>query len=285
MSGWTKTNVNQATYRHVNNATWATYIVDIGTNGGTKYIAPGQGFFVQVTDGFSSGTLAMNNSVRVNNATAFFKDAVANLVRLEVSGNGYTDEAVVRFLNEATTEFDGSYDAHKLFGDVAEAAQLYTLGSTPMAINSMPETNTVPVGMRVGTAGIYTIAATEVNDFSAISLEDTKTGIFTDLLKGSYVFSFTPGENEQRFIMHFGPLAVHEVENSIAGIYSSSNIVYIDLKANVKGDIFIYTISGQLVTSVTAAQGSNKISLANTGNYFVKVITDQSTIVKKVFIQ
>ena len=175
-SGWTKTNVDNATYIHVNNATWASYVGGIGTNGGTRYIAPGQGFFVSVgTTG--SGTLTMTDAVRKHNATPFFKDAVANLVRLQISGNDYTDEAVIRFLPQATTEFDGEFDAHKFFGDIAEAAQLYSMGSTPMAINTIPETSTVPLGMKVSTEGIYTIAATEVNDLSAISLEDTKTGI------------------------------------------------------------------------------------------------------------
>ncbi len=286
VSGWTKTNVANATYIHVNNAIWASYIGGTGTNGGTRFIAPGQGFFVYVKDdGSTSGTLGMTDAVRVHNATAFFKYAVTSLVRLQVSGNGYTDEAVVRFEPEATAEFDGNFDAHKLYGDVAEAAQLYSLGTTPMAINSLPETNTVSVGMRVGSAGVYTIEATEVNDFANISLEDTKTGVFTDLLKGSYAFSFAPGENEQRFVLHFDPLAVEEKESSFANIYSSALTVFIDLKSDVKSDILVYNNSGQLVNTLFAAQGSTRFNLENAGIYIVKVITNQKTMVKKVFVQ
>ncbi|MFZ4706341.1 MAG: T9SS type A sorting domain-containing protein [Bacteroidales bacterium] len=281
--GWTKDNLNNAIYIE-NAGGWAAYVSGVGNNGGSRYIAPGQGFFVNVAD-VGSGALSMYNDVRVHNATPFFKNTVNDLVRLQVSGNGFIDEAVVRFLPEATAEFDGSYDAYKLFGDADGAAQLYSLGSTPLAINTLPETSTVPVGMRVSTEGVYTIAATEVNGFSAISLEDTKTGTFTDLLKVSYSFSYFPGENEQRFVLHFGSLSISETENSFANIFSYQKTAYINLKGQVKGDIYIYNISGHLVASVLSAHGSNRVDLDNTGNYIVKVIMDNATVVRKVFVK
>ena len=281
----TRNNVNNAFYVHISNSSWGVYAGSVVSPNVsvTQYIASGQGFFVQAS---AAGSLSMTNSARVQNNISFYKnsDIVNNLIRLTVSGNGYTDEAVVRFVPEATAAFDGEYDAHKLYGDVAEAAQLYT-GSTPLAINALPETNMVPVGVHVGTSGVYTIAATEINDLQYVTLEDTKTGVFTELAKSAYSFNFVPGENEQRFILHFSALGVNELGNSFANIYSNSRIVYVDLKDNVKGDIFIYNISGQLVATVPAAQGKSKISLVNTGNYIVKVITDQSTMVKKVFVQ
>ena len=281
----TRNNVNNAFYVHISNSSWGVYAGSVVSPNVsvTQYIASGQGFFVQAS---AAGSLSMTNIARVQNNIAFYKksDIVNNLIRLTVSGNGYTDEAVVRFVPEATDAFDGEYDAHKLYGDVAEAAQLYT-GSTPLAINALPETDAVQVGVHARTSGVYTIAAIEINDLQYVTLEDTKTGAFTDLVKNSYSFSFVPGENEQRFILHFSALGVNDLENSFANIYSNSRIVYVDLKDNVKGDIFIYNISGQLVASVPAAQGKSKISLVNTGNYIVKVITDQSTMVKKVFVQ
>ena len=109
--GWTKTNVDNATYRHVNNATWASYVGGVGANGGSQYIAPNQGFFVGVTSGFTSGTLSMNNEARTHSTAPFFKDEIANIVRLEITGNGYTDETVIRFLDVATSEFNGEWDA------------------------------------------------------------------------------------------------------------------------------------------------------------------------------
>jgi hypothetical protein len=283
---WTKTNVNAAISMHVNNATWAQYSLGSGgTNGGSQYIAPGQGFFVQAS---AAGTLAVTDAAKLHSATAFFKNSaevVNNLVRLQVSGNGYTDEALLHFMPEATAEFDGQYDAAKLYGDVAEAAQIYTLGSTPMAINVLPEASTVALGVKAGASGIYTIAATEINDLAIVTLEDTKTAVFADLKSGSYSFNFVAGENENRFVLHFGTLSVGETEIASANIYSFGKTVHVNMNAGVMGDIYIYNISGQLVASKASAQGTTQIGVPVTGNYIVKVISRNNTVVRKVSVQ
>jgi len=285
-SGWTKTNINNAIYVE-NNFGWASYVGGIGIPSSFDgNVAPCQGFFVQVADGAypSTGTLKMANAVRVNSGAFFLKDAIAHLIRLEVAGNNYTDETVVRFLPEATEGFDGEYDAHKLFSDVSEDAQLYTSGNIQLAINSLPEMNSVPLGMKVGIEGVYTLKATEVNDLPNVSLEDTKTGIFTDLLKGSYTFSASPGENEQRFLLHFDVQSVNETKSSFANIYGFEKTVFIDLNENINGDIFIYNVSGQLISSLLSAHGTERVNLEITGNYIVKVIAKNSVIVKKVWV-
>jgi len=290
-SGWSKTNVNSATYCHVNASNWATWVPainltpSVSTNGGSRYIAPGQGFFVQAS---SNGTLAMTDAVRVHNATTFFKsseEVVPNLVRLQVSGNGFTDEAVVRFLPEASATFDGNYDAHKLFGDVAEAAQVYSTGSTPLSINSLPETDMVPVGVKAGTGGTYTIAATEVNNLQYATLEDTQTGVFTGLATNTYTFQMEKGEDEMRFKLHFSMTAVPDNKNVAATIYSYRKTAYINLKSGVEGNIFIYNLAGQLIETRLSARDMNEINLRKTGNYIVKIVSDKSTQVKKIFIQ
>jgi C1A family cysteine protease len=283
--GWTKTNLNDAIYLEENGG-WATYISGAGANGGTRYIAPGQGFFVNVA-GVGAAALAMTNDVRVHNSTPFFKNSGENrLARLEVSGNGYTDEAIVRFMPEATADFDGKYDALKLFGTIDESAQIYTLGSTPLAINStLPGSSEVPLGIRAGKTGTYTISATEINNLNFLTLEDTQTGLFTDLLKRSCTSVLSQNDNEKRFVLHFDKVPADKTGNSVADIYSYSRTVYVNILDNENGDIYIYTISGQAVASVSAAKGNNKIGLVNAGNYIVKVIKNQGMIVKKVFVQ
>jgi len=229
----------------------------------------------------------LDNSVRVHSSATFYKNSeevVHNLIRVEISGNSYTDQAVVRFLPEATAEFDGAYDAHKLYGDVPEAAQIYTMGNSELSINTLPETNIVSVGIH-GISGTYTLAATEINDLNFVTLEDTKTGIFTELAKNPYTFNLATGENEQRFKLHFSTLGIGETGNTTANIYSHQQTVFINLNEKVKGDIFIYNIAGQLITSKPSAAGMNEIKLSNTGNYIVKVISKESSVVKKVYIQ
>lgn len=284
-SGWTKTNLNNAIYIE-NDGGWATYISGAGTNGGSKFIASNQGFFVSV-DAPGTATLAMNNFVRVHNATTFFKNTNSgSFVRIEVSGNGYSDEAIVRFMPQATNEFDGEYDALKLFGFIDESAQIYTLGSTPLTINTLfPETKEVALGIQTGTSGEYTIAATEINTLGNFILEDTKTGILTKLAEKSYAFTFEAGENELRFKLHFSALSVKDLGDNIAEIYSYLKTVYINTKGQHVADIFIYTANGQLVTTKSSISGMTMVSLNEPGIYIVKLSTKDEIVVRKVWIQ
>jgi C1A family cysteine protease len=283
-AGWTKTNVSDAIYFSINSSTWASYVGGIGTNGGSAFIAPGQGFFVHVA-GAGPGTLKMNNSIRTHNTTSFYKDSPDELLRLKLTGNGYSDESVIRFSPDATTGFDDNFDAMKLFGDVDNAAQLYSVSDIPMSINTLPETNSVKVGMRVKSSGVFTISVGESKGFGVISLEDIKTGVFTDLNKTTYTFNFESGENEERFVVHFKTLNTEENELKNTGIYSSNSTVFVDLLQNEKGNIFVYNISGQLVAKADASPGKNKINITGTGNYIVKVVTDKSLSVKTVWIR
>jgi C1A family cysteine protease len=283
-AGWTKTNVSDAIYLSVNSSTWATYVGGVGTNGGSKYIAPGQGFFVHVA-GNGPGTIAMSNDIRVHSSGLFYKNPTDMLARLKITGNGFSDETVIRFLSEATSGFDDHLDALKLFGDASNAAQLYSIGNVPLVINSLPEINPVRIGLRANTKGQFTIAATEANGFADVKLEDTKTGTITDLKTDSYSFSFDSGENEDRFILHFEALDIPDHRMDALNIYSDNHTLIIDLMKDMKGDIFIYNISGQLIASAHSAHGINKIGMASAGNYIVKVITDKSILVKKVWIQ
>jgi hypothetical protein len=284
VTGWTKTNMDDATYRHVNNATWAEYVGGVGTNGGTRYIAPNQGFFVRVTSGFTLGTLGMTNDVRTHSTAPFFKDEIADIVRLEVSGNGYTNETVIRFLDLATPEFDGDWDAYKLFGIVPEAPAIYSAENDMMAINSLPATNTVPVGVKAGVPGEFTITATETSEFTDVILEDLFTGNITDLKSNFYTFNYDMNL-DNRFIVHFVPLAVGENPDDLINIYSNQKDVYVSVPANTKGDIVVYNLMGQEVARTLITDVLNKITLEKSAYYVVKVMSNESVVTKKVFVK
>lgn len=284
--GLVKTNVNDAIYFE-SNGTWATYIGGIGANGGSQYIAPGQGFFVQCNN-TSGGSLGFDPSTRTHTRTTFFKNSVPNMVRLQASGNDRSEETVIRFTEEATAGFDGNFDAHNLETSVIgypTIPQIYSYADgVVLDINSLPATETVPLGFRAGLEGIYTIEATEIQDMPKVDLEDRSTGIITNLLTNSYSFNYKPGDNEQRFLLHFAPLSVDETGKALANIYALDHTVYVNLIDYTKGNIFIYNVSGQQVATSPAAKGMNKVHLRNSGHYVVKVVTETETLVQKVFI-
>ncbi len=283
-SGWTKTNVSNAIYV-AKAGGWATYVDGVAVNGGSRYIAVGQGFFVNVTN-VGPGSLALTNNVRVHNAATFLKNTkTANLVRIEVSGNGSTDEAVVRFVPETTTGFDSRFDALKLFNFNESSTQIYTNGSLPLAINSLNvETNKVDLGVRANAGGKYALTLTESNGLDFISLHDTKTGIYTNLKAKPYIYFFEPGENETRFELLFKPISEIVTENPVAVVYSYGKTIGIGIRESEIGDIYVYTFAGQLVDARYKVSGTTELGIAVAGIYLVKVMTDKDSVVTKVWV-
>jgi hypothetical protein len=255
----------------------------VGANGGTRYIAPCQGFFIGVTDGQTVGTLSMDNNVRTNNTETFYKDEVSDIVRLEITGNGYTDETVVRFLEVATPGFDGEWDAHKLFGSVAEAAAIYSSDNGMMAINSLPPATSVPIGVMAGVNGEFAITATETSEFAEVILEDLTTATFTNLKHNSYTFSYDQNNND-RFVLHFSPTGVPETAANLVSIYSNHRDVYISLPDAISGEIEVFNLLGQKVAHTRIEGTLNKISLENGNYYLVRVTGEDMVVTKKVFV-
>ncbi len=283
--GWTKTNMMDAFYIE-DAGGWATYVSSVGVGTGSV-IAPGQGFFVFVNYGGAptTGTLIMDNSVRVHTATPFIKDAVANLVRLEVQGNNKTDETVVRFLEEATALFDGKYDAFKLEPTDGAIPQLYSIANKDMAINTLPETDWVQLGFKANFDGEYTISAIEINDIASVWLEDTFTGEFTNLTMDSYTFNHSVINAPERFILHFTPLAVPENMADMINIYSNNHDVYVAVPANTRGTVKVYNLMGQEAASTTITEVLTRITLDKSAYYVVEVVSDESVVTKKVFVK
>ncbi|MEI6766288.1 MAG: T9SS type A sorting domain-containing protein [Bacteroidota bacterium] len=212
-TGWTKTNINNAIYIYnTTYAQYATYIGGLGTNGGSRYIAPEQGFFI-ICNTSPGGTLGMNNNVRVHSNAPFMKTASEqDYVRLTLGSNGFKDEIIVRINNSATTGFDGDLDALKIPEENMNQLWSQTIGdaATQYAINSLPDVQNnpdVPVYFKPSASGTFTITASEFESLSAqtgIWLEDVKTGIITDLIAvPEYQFSATPSDQTNRFILHF----------------------------------------------------------------------------------
>lgn len=283
-AGWTKTSVNNAIYIENGSSSWTSYVNGIGANLGSQYIAPCQGFFVEVS---GNGVLGMNNQVRTHNTASYFKHTEETYpsVRLQISGNSHADETVIYLYPGSTSGFDGNADAHKLFGDEPGAAQIYSSGTTPLSINALPEPVPVTVGVRAEVSGTYTIAATEINDLTDIKLEDTKTGTLTPLANKAYTFNWTAGEAEERFVLHFSTIGMPEPSEVSANIYSYEKTVYVNLPVGVKGDITVFNLTGQVVNSRLSVTGQCRLTLPVTGIYTVRVVTGKETVSQKVFIK
>jgi len=265
----------------------------VGVSGGSRYIAAMQGFFVKTS---ASATLVMDNGIRIHNNTPFYKDGNTNsLIRLQVVSGNYSDETVVRFDANATSEADNAYDCWKLFASNVPQLSTVTTDNVNMAINTFPKVESnliVPLQLNAGITGNFTIQATEMLNFngSPVMLEDKILNITQDLTQNPiYSFTASIGDNPDRFNLHFKSVnGINDPSESKVTIYSWDKTVYINPgKVNLHGQVVVYDILGKPVAT-KQLEGSSLYCLQlniTPGCYIVKVITGNNVYSQKVVIK
>ncbi len=279
------------------------------TQDATSIIPPMQGFFVKAKSGATEITIP--NSARVHNTTEIFhkkkRQKNSNSLRVAVSNDSNTDEAFLRFLDNATSNFDGNYDAYKMLTDenYPDVPQIYSItpDATKLAINSLPINETedliVPLGFKTEKAGTFTI---QISDFNfeenvPVYLEDTYgsergEAVNEQLQSGSqYSFTSDKGTFNDRFILHFAPMAVDVPEikgqESAYGInvYANSNKIYVRIPTE-KARVTVYNMLGSVVLDKNLTSNFNIIPLQKTkGQYIVKVNDGSEIKTTKVYLK
>jgi hypothetical protein len=245
VSGWTKTNINNAIYFR-NDGTTTAYVdgVYTGNVSASRIIPPMRAFWVRVDSLQTSGSIACNNNVRVHDLTP---PSITHKNTLHISvvndANSLTDDAYVRFKDYATDGFDGQYDANKFYSTDATRPQIFTriAGADDIAINTMDTLNgsrTIPLGFKTTVAGTFTITADMVSTLTAygnsVYLKDN-TSTTVQNLANNNTYQFTSGVTNGfgRFELLFNPPAtvypaITLVNNSliVPGGSTSANLAY-----------------------------------------------------------
>lgn len=291
-AGWTKTNLTTNAYYVWNAGSYATYSTGGGgSNTATQYIPAAQGFFVNAN---ASGTLGVSNAVRAHSTQTFWKNRenMLNRLSMTITNGNVNDETVIYFHESATAELDYDFDAFKLMAE--SAPQAYTmLGEEKMAINTFNnpvQTPSVNLGINAPETGEYTITASNIESFDAttpIYLEDLANGTIVNLRETS-TYTFTADEGPSgRFLVHFTAVQGigDEPASETISIYAANRYIYVNCNSHY-GEISVFNILGQEVGRQTASGGLNKLAVPY-GNavYIVKVISENSTVTKKVFVK
>jgi len=287
-NGWYKENIDETIYI-INDGLWASWSEAGGsTNGGSNYIAHGQGFFISVTDdGSTDGILEMDEEVRVNTTEPLLKKTreITDYVKLLTSGNDRTDEIIIRFLEGSTTSFDGQFDAYKKLTAREEIPQIYTESDVKYAVNILPSAESLPLHFLCGLDGEYSISITEINQFGDVWLEDLTTGSMTNLTENNYSFSYQATEDPTRFMLHFSPVSsVQEQILETVNIYSYNNQLIIQSSELIEGEYNVFNLSGQQIITGKLTGYSKQLTIHQKGYYLVKVRSNGRTVSKKVFI-
>jgi hypothetical protein len=305
-NGWTKSNVNNALYVwDPDQSNVTTYVGGIGTNGGTRYIAPSQGFFVRVNTG--GGSVAMTNSTRTHTTSTSFREKVKDdMLKLKITGNGYSDETVICFDPCATDEFDGNYDAFKVRSYNITTPQIFTRSADmeDLSINTfagLDKNISIPLVAEIGNSGTYEITANvaEFDEYTQLYLEDLKDGQIYDLQQQpSITFNLDIHDKPERFILHFTPLQTIEEQQKtgvdentdkkdLVNIYTYQQNVYIDVFDTEDAKVSIHSILGEEIYTSELHHSLNKLNMnhVSAGYYIVNVIKNNQTFSQKIVIR
>ena len=183
--------------------------------------------------------IAARRYVPANERTSF-------TTRLEIANaeGEKQDQTFVALDEKATTTFDQNLDLNKVMN--SHKANIYTLSENiPFAGNTLPmEKATVPVGVRVATAGEYTFRMPDGTDGISVTLVDNVTGTHTDMLMDEYTITLDAGTIENRFYLVVDPdraaTSVENIGEDAKGEEAKDQIK----KFLIDGQLFIRTADG-----------------------------------------
>lgn len=255
-SGWTKTNLGAAIHIPDNSSAalqFATWNGIVGTNGGSRYVATGQGFWVKANGNGAPELEADENVKAAGVQTTFFRNVIpSDLLRISLVRGDVRDETIIHFREDATDSFDSGADALKFRNGTFN---LYTkqLDNVNLAINSLPPLeckSTVNLSVENVSVGTYRLNFSEYESFSndiAIALKDNFSDSTINIKDGKgYQFSVTSNPNSygsDRFRITFSyPEISTEFLVSASSICEGSD-AKIEIE-NTQKDVY-YTVVGQ----------------------------------------
>ena len=314
-AGVTRTNVDDAIYVYQSTGQYVgqyrSYVN--GTGSGNPQLAAMQGFFVRVSAGQTTGSLALNNAVRVttfgtqpsfNRATADTRPQVK--LRLQ-SSNPLIDETTVYFEQGATPAFDAHFDAYKLanptglnVSSIINGDELSVNGLAPLGAATV----TVPLNVGVPAVGSYTLNAADVLNFGAntqVFLLDTQTGARINLMSQPlYTFTTQQTSMPGRFVLSFGPAVVtattpaalaDQVQLFPNPAHASFTLVLPAELSRSTVTAMLYNQLGQQVAkrtlAITAAGASAQFDVAGLapGVYSLRLTGNFAQVVKRVVVE
>jgi len=307
-AGWNKSNINDAKYvwnpTNDNYSIWVGGGAPYGVNGGTQYIPSNQGFWVQAIN--NNAPFQINNRCRngdIAGTPDFYKSELVDypLLDLLASGSGLSDETLIRFISETTSEFDWNYDATKLISQGRNVPQISTNAGKfdVLAINSLPELKDeleVSMNFQCLSSGFFDIRLTrrtQLEDNTQVYLKDNFEQKIINLSVDSvYRFYHEVTNKKTRFSIFFNPSA--DIINNVTpesyfSVYSFNNKITVlkNTTTQQKGEILVYNLSGQLIYEFPLFnETKSSFSLfAPTGYYIISIRTDQTVINQKILIK
>jgi hypothetical protein len=274
---------------------FATWNGTSGSNGGTQYIAQGQGFLVKANS--SSPALAVTEASKGNVRRASLKTNLSELQLIMSNNSGLEDQAVVNFNNEATAMFDNQIDGFKLNGTNMNVSTL-TSDDANLAYNALPTmsgTQIIPVVTSANVSGDYKLTIkglNTINTNATIYLEDTKTGSMTKVVEGTSVnFKYKGANDNNRYRLVVYNQLMDENNKSVSNIKLYPNPVQSStlniVTPNMEDATYnVYDVQGRKVMSGNVSGKLNhQVEFNVPAGVYTISISDNNTVITEKLIK
>lgn len=220
------------------------------------YINPNQAYFVHASAG--SGNFSINTALRdsAGSGPGFFK--TKNELTLNLSSDSIHLKTVLVENTAASSKYDFGLDAYYLWSFSGENATIFNSVSSDSMMCSKNQVSrlTEPVYFSFAhkqNNKAFTLSLEATTSLYVAILEDTYTGVFTDLLASDYTFISTDAAKTQRFKLHFSQRSANRASAQYTKelmVWVKDNQLMYEGLDNLNGaTVSVFSIGGKLISS------------------------------------
>lgn len=255
-----------------------------GSGDASRYIAPGQGYFV-IIDGTTNGYIEYRNTYRelFQNPSLFKTTSISGLLKLSVysMANGVNDAVEVKLTNGYSDTYEFKEDGIKMMNVGYPNIYMHADGKD-LVFNGLNDgftgSKSVDVYFQGDIAGVYDISLTHdgLPAEWTVVLEDKMTSTFTNLRKSTYAYSHAVGNSKDRFVLHLnktGAVGIDEEVTSNVFSFVTENNLTVELADVKNASISVIDMSGREVATFANASGQVNVDMSAWahGVYVIKV--------------
>ena len=283
---WTKNGISSTIYiwnPSINQyASYNSANPSAATNGGSRYIGPGQSFFIKSTA--NNPVLTAHETIKTSTFpdSLFFRmSAPQEQLRLMVKmqGSDIQDEAIIEFHDQASEEFNPTFDAYKpelpgmnlsfsLLNELGDALSVHAFAKPDLTY----EDKIIPVKIKAE-SGMYEISAEQLESFGndvQFFIEDRFNKTITKLEEGKRL-SFEVNSNPETSLLGRLNIIIRQSKSN-ASISSNNSIrvfpnpsngdnVQVMIPKAEKGTLEIFNMLGAKIISQNVENNQNTIQL------------------------
>ena len=272
-----------------------------GNQGIPRQIPSMQGFLVKSMSNSANATLSMQYSSSIiknadqqrspNKGSNLVESEMSSII-IDVKGSHFSDRMWLFTSSNCSHNFDNGYDGVKIIGSIY-SPQLYAVEpDNNYQIDCVDDMNNTILGFQAGEDSTYVMTFTSTNiknKYAGLYLIDVLENKIIDISESGSTYVFGKKSDSQNRFKIVTRLPEIDVDNMIGtkiNLLKSGNILFVENKSNLKGELSIYDLVGHNLGKICF--GANQIVptqlYLNTGIYVLQASIGNERV-SKLFIQ